>query len=144
VVAVMGVGVLAFAVTTVPQTMRDLRELDALERDTRATVAMIRQLGEGHAACETLSLCYWARDPFTLDFFNYGRKLRIGSASVDACEKALQSGAFPVLQLEYGRRSSPVGERLWPCTPAIHQYYTEAFRSRAGILLVPKERLARS
>jgi uncharacterized membrane protein len=144
VVAVMGVGVLAFAVTTVPETVRDLRELDALERDTRATVAMIQQLGQGHAACETLSLCYWARDPFTLDFFNYGRKLRTGSASLDVCEKALQSGAFPVLQLEYGRRRSPAGERLWPCTPAIHQYYTEAFRSRAGILLVPKERLSRS
>jgi len=144
VVAALGVGVLAFAVTTVPQTVRDLRELDALEQDTRTTVAMIQRLGQGHAACETLSLCYWARDPFTLDFFNYGRKLRTGSASLDVCEKALQSGEFPVLQLEYGRRSSPVGERLWPCTPAIHQYYTEAFRSRAGILLVPKERLARS
>lgn len=144
VIAALGVGVLAFAVTTVPQTLRDLRELDALEQDTRATVAMIQQLGQGHAACETLSLCYWARDPFTLDFFNYGRKLRTGSASLDVCEKALQSGAFPVLQLEYGRRRSPVGERLWPCTPAIQRYYTEAFRSRAGILLVPKERLARS
>jgi hypothetical protein len=144
VVAVLGAGMLVFAVTTIPQTVRDLRELDALEQDTRATVAMIQRLGQGHAACETLSLCYWAHGPFTVDFFNYGRKLRTGSASVEACEKALQSGAFPVLQLEYGRRDSPVGERLWPCTPAIHQYYTEAFRSRAGILLVPKERLARS
>jgi hypothetical protein len=143
VIAFLGVGTLAHAAVTAPETVRGLRDLNALEQDTRTTVEMIQRLGKGHAACETLALCYWARGPFTVDFFNYGRKLRTGAASVKSCEAALQRGEFPVLQMEPDRRH-PVGTRLWPCTPAIEQYYTEAFRSRAGVLLVPKPRLARS
>jgi hypothetical protein len=141
--AFLGIGLTVYAVASAPRTLRDLRELDALEQDTRTTVEMIQRLGKGHAACETLALCYWAHDPFTMDFFNYGRKLRTGAASVASCEAALQRGDYPVLQLAPDRRN-PSGTRLWPCTPAIHEYYTEAFRSRAGMLLVPKQRLARS
>jgi hypothetical protein len=143
VMAYLGAGMAAYAMVTAPQTVRDLRELDAMEQDTRATVAMIQHLGKGHAACETLALCYWAHGSFTVDFFNYGRKLRTGAASVESCEQALQRGAFPVLQVEPDRRH-PAGTRLWPCTPAIQQYYTEAFRSRAGTLLIPKQSLGRS
>jgi hypothetical protein len=143
VVILLGIGMLAYTAAMAPRTLRDLREVDALEKDTRTTVAMIQRLGRGHAACETLALCYWAHGPFTVDFFNYGRKLRTGAASVKDCEAALERGDFPVLQMEPDRRH-PAGARLWPCTPAIEQYYTEAFRSRAGVLLVPRERLARS
>lgn len=141
--AFLGAALVAYALAQTPRTLQDLRELDALERDTVAMVEMIQRLGHGQAACETLVLCYWARDRFTVDFYNYGRRLRTGTASVASCEAALQRGQFPVLQVEPDGRH-PAGTRLWPCTPAIHQYYTEAFRSRAGILLVPKERLARS
>ncbi len=35
----------------------------------------IRRLGGGTAACEELSLCYWAGSAFKVDFFNYGQKL---------------------------------------------------------------------
>jgi hypothetical protein len=140
--ALFGASMTVHAATTLPQTVRSLRDMDSLERDTRTLVAMIGQLGKGRAACETLALCYWAHGQFTLDFFNYGQKLRTGALSVKSCEAALARGEFPVLQLEVGRR--PEDDRLGPCTPAIHKYYTEAFRSRAGTLLVPKRPLARS
>jgi hypothetical protein len=140
--ALFGASMTVHAVTTLPQTVRSLRDMDSLERDTRTMVAMIGQLGKGRAACETLALCYWAHGQFTLDFFNYGQKLRTGSIPVEFCKAALARGEFPVLQLEAGRR--PTDDRLGPCTPAIYQYYTEAFRSRAGTLLVPKRSVTRS
>jgi hypothetical protein len=139
-ITVLGVYVTVHMLTTLPGTLRTLREVDGLEQDTRATVELIERLGQGRAACETLALCYWARTSFTMDFFNYGQKLATGALPVESCEAALQRGDFPVLQLEADH--VPLGKRLGPCMPAIHQYYTEAFRSRAGLLLVPKARLA--
>lgn len=139
-----GVGMALYAIALVPRTLEDMREVDALERDTRTTVAMIDRLGQGHAACETLALCYWAGGPFTVDFFTYGQKMRTGALSADTCRAALERGDYPVLQLEPARRSSPPGERLGPCTPAIDEYYTEAFRSRVATLMVPKRTPARS
>lgn len=139
-VVVFGVLMGLYAVWMAPRTLDDLREADELEQDTRTMVQMIERLGKGHAACETLALCYWARTPFAVDFFNYGQKLRTGTLPVETCTAALQRGEFPVLQLELHKR---VGHRLWPCTPAIQQYYTVAYRSRAGLLLVPKEAFAR-
>jgi hypothetical protein len=140
--ALFGASMTVFAATTLPETVRSLRDTDSLERDTRAMVAMIGQLGKGHAACETLALCYWAHGQFTVDFFNYGQKLRTGKLSVESCEAALARGEYPVLQLEGGRR--PEDDRLGPCTPAVHQYYTEVFRSSVGTLLVPKRSSTRS
>ena len=138
-IMVLGAGILVYAAMLVPQTVREVRHLDSLEADTRATIAMIQRLGQGHAACETIALCYWARGPFTIDFFNYGQKMLTGALSVEACKASFERGDFPVLQLELDRKI--VGSRLWPCTPAIRQYYTEAFRSQAGMLLVPRHAL---
>jgi hypothetical protein len=136
----LGVGMSLFAIASLPKTVRAMRAADALEQETRTTVAMIARLGKGRAACETLALCYWARGRFTLDFFNYGQKLRTGAVSVESCTAALQRGDFAVLQLETDH--SPQGRRLWPCTPAIRKYYTEAYRSQVATLLVPKQSLA--
>jgi hypothetical protein len=139
--ALFGIAMTIHAVANIPQTVRSLRDMNSLEHDTKAMVALIGQLGKGHAACETPALCYWAHEPFTLDFFNYGQKLRTGTAPLQSCEAMLARGDFPVLQLEVGRR--PEDYRLGPCTPAVHQYYTEVFRSRLGTLLVPKSTLSR-
>jgi hypothetical protein len=144
VMMLFGVGMALYAIALAPRALADMRELNALERDTRTTVQMIERLGQGRAACETLALCYWARSPFTMDFFTYGQKMRTGALSADTCRAALARGDYPVLQLAPARRSSPLGERLGPCMPAINEYYTEAFRSRVGTLMVPKRPLARS
>jgi hypothetical protein len=142
VMVVLGGLVGLYGISLMPQTVREVRDADALERDTRTMVQMIQRLGKGRAACETLALCYWAHAQFTVDFFNYGQKLRTGAVSVESCTAALRRGDFPVLQLETDDHFGP-GGRLWPCSPAIEQYYTEAFRSRLGALLVPKVALAK-
>ena len=139
---VVGALLCLYGIWLIPQTVSEVREAEALEQDTRTMVQMIQRLGKGRAACETIALCYWARGQFTMDFFNYGEKLRTGAVSVASCTAALQRGEFPVLQLEVGHRNPP-GWRIWPCSPAIAQYYTEAFRSRLGTLLVPKQALAK-
>jgi hypothetical protein len=39
--------------------------------------ALYARLGsaQGPVACETLAVCYWARKPLEIDFFNYGQKI---------------------------------------------------------------------
>jgi hypothetical protein len=138
-VVMLGALMALYAISLVPRTLGELHEADALEQDTRTMVQMIERVGKGHAACETLALCYWARAPFTIDFFNYGQKLRTGAVPIESCTAALQRGEFSVLQLELNEHG---GDRLGPCAPAIEQYYTVAYRSRAGMLLVPKEGVA--
>jgi hypothetical protein len=140
-IVLLAAGTSVYAVTLVPETLHAVEQMDALEEDTRAAIQMLERLGKGRAACETLALCYWARSQFTVDFFTYGQKLRTGALPVEPCKAALQRGDFPVLQLEPARH--PRGRRLWPCSPAIEQYYTEAFHSRIGTLLVPKSSVQR-
>ena len=136
IVAFLGIGMAIYATITLPETIETVRGLDAAEQETRESVRVIAQLGHGHAACETLALCYWARGGFNVDFFNYGQKMQTGMLPVAECRAALQRGTFPVLQLENDH--PPLGKRLWPCTPAIDQFYTVAFRSKSVTILVPK------
>ncbi|HEX3847846.1 MAG TPA: hypothetical protein VHV81_10740, partial [Steroidobacteraceae bacterium] len=57
----------AYAASLMPGVARDLRGLDALERQTRADSRFVAETGRGRAACETPELCYWGKSPFLLD-----------------------------------------------------------------------------
>jgi hypothetical protein len=137
VAAVLGMASIAalIAVLMLPQTVHDIRSLHAIEQDSRETTALITRLGHGRAACESLALCYWAQVPFTLDFFNYGQKLKTGSVPVSTCVAALRKRAFPVLQL-----ASPDGTttRLWRCGDEIARRYTVILQNRVGSVMVPR------
>ena len=141
VMVVLGAGMAIRSATAGPQTIRSLREMDDLERDTRMMVSLIGELGNGRAACETVALCYWAHERFTIDFFAYGQKLRNGIATRESCEAMFARSEFPVVQVE----SAMLGEnsRLGPCAPAIGRYYTEIFHSPLGALFVPKQSAGR-
>src|SRR6185436_11637939 len=128
VMVVLGAGMAIYSATAGPQTMRSLREVDDLERDTRTMVSLIAEHGGGRAACETVALCYWAHERFTLDFFGYGQKLRNGAASRESCDAMFERGEFPLVQVESALLSEY--SRLGPCAPAIRRYYTEVFSSR--------------
>jgi len=136
-VAFIGAAMALYSAVSLPDDLSRIRELDALEKDTQNTVQMIARLGNGRAACETLSLCYWARGAFTLDFFSYGQKLKTGAVPLGACTSALKRGAFPVVQLD--PREARFGYRLESCAPAIGQFYKVAYRSRVATLYVPKD-----
>lgn len=135
-IAFVGAAMAVYATVNLPADLIRVRELDALEKDTRSTVQMIARLGNGRAACETLSLCYWAHGAFTVDFFSYGQKLKTGALPVEDCTAALKRGAFPVVQLD--PRESRFGYRLEACAPALGRFYQVAYRSRVGTLYVPR------
>lgn len=136
VVMLFGIAASLQAATNVPDTVRSIAQLDEAERETLATVRLIADLSEGRAACETLQLCYWAQSAFMMDFFNYGQKLKTGALPLSSCTEVFRSGEFPVLQIEsMGDLSVP---RLGACGPAIERYYSVAFRTALGTLLVPK------
>jgi hypothetical protein len=140
VMVVFGASVAIYSATAGPQTTRSLREMNELERDTRTMISLIEVLGSGRAACETVALCYWAHGRFTLDFFAYGQKVRMGTASREACEAMFERGDFPLVQVE-GAQLSEKG-RLGSCGPAIRRYYTEVFQSRLGTLFISKRSAA--
>jgi hypothetical protein len=72
--------VAAKAVAQLPHKAMALRELRHTDEKWREGVAYLRKL-PGPVLCERLAPCYWAGKPFTLDFFNYGQKLRLSGDS---------------------------------------------------------------
>ena len=73
----------------------------------------------GPAACEMLSVCYWAGKGFELDFFNYGQDLRAGD-SAQVLTRALDAKRFGAIALTRdaafergdGRLPQPVPDRI--------------------------------
>jgi hypothetical protein len=82
----------AFALMIVPLAIKVATKLpETIERTTQAddTIDAWRQTiaflsaRPGPVICERPALCYWAGKPWTLDFSNYGQKLRLTGDPVD-------------------------------------------------------------
>jgi uncharacterized membrane protein len=113
----------------------DLQTLGAREADARETIRLIRRLGPGRAACETLSLCYWANAGFQVDFFLYGQKLLLGVLPESSCKAVFLAPQIRLVQLEK-YRGEPVSGRLTAsCNDVIHEHYTVLRDSASGVLL---------
>jgi hypothetical protein len=108
----------------------DLREAQALE-DIRA----IRAVGRDAAACETLALCYWAGSAFTVDFFNYGQKLRTSAVQVASCPNVFLRGTVLLLQLDSPRGDLPTFRLPRSCNDLIARYYEPTRVSMYGTLM---------
>jgi hypothetical protein len=68
--------------TKLPETLdRTVHVADTAAR-WRETVALLAA-APGPVICERPALCYWAGKPFTLDFSNYGQKLRKSGDPID-------------------------------------------------------------
>jgi hypothetical protein len=120
----------------------DLQTLEAREADARETIRLIRDLGPGRSACETLSLCYWANAGFQVDFFMYGQKLQMGLLPQSSCEAVFLAPQMRLVQLEK-YRGEPVSRRLpASCNEVIHDHYTVLRDSAVGVLLVRNDRAA--
>jgi len=59
----------------VPRRAADWRELNRTEEAWREAIRFLAER-PGPIACEMPALCYWSGKPYTLDFSNYGQKLR--------------------------------------------------------------------
>lgn len=59
-----------------PRRVEEWREMGRTEEAWREAIAFLSSRS-GPIACERPALCYWSGKPYTLDFSNYGQKLRL-------------------------------------------------------------------
>ena len=124
------------ALEQIPTEIEDLRRLDAREAEALQDIHFIREIGQDHAACETLSLCYWAQSSFEVDFFNYGEILKRKVLPESSCEAVFLAPRIRLVQIEKFK-GQPVSFRLpMACNDLIHRHYKPIRDSEFGVLLV--------
>jgi hypothetical protein len=132
----LGLYLAAYAASIVPAVLREIRGLDALEAETRAATRLVESAGGGRAACETPELCYWGKSEFTLDFFNYGQRLKVGKQPFTPCASAFDGRRIPLVQL---LPNDGQGSKQLPpdCNAVILQNYRPVMVSSLGVILAP-------
>lgn len=132
----LGSWVVIYAGSLLHGTLRDLHSLNERERDTLAAVRFIAASGGGRAACEAPALCYWGKNRFMLDFFNYGQRLKLGKQPTLACAAVFDGKYIPLLQLN---SSDGRGSKQLPpsCSAIIQQNYRPIWVTRMGAMLSP-------
>ncbi len=132
----LGGCLIAYAASLLPGIVQDVRALDAFEQDTLAATRLIAARGHGHAVCESPELCYWAKNEFLLDVFNYGQRLKVGKESPTACESLLDGHSITLVQLDPNRGA---GSKQLPdsCNAVILRRYRPVMTSSIGVVLAP-------
>jgi hypothetical protein len=120
-----------------PGTLRDLGTLDARENETLAAVHLIAEAGHGHAACEMPQLCYWAGSEFSVDFFNYGQRLKVGMQPLTPCEEVFDGRRVALVQLSSGGGRGS-GQLPAACNELILRNYGSRSESDLGSILLPR------
>jgi hypothetical protein len=138
-----GLMVLCLVVMLAPAAPKYALELHATfkgihdrETLTREDVAFLASQ-EGPAACESLSLCYWADKDFEFDFFLTGQKLRTGAIETAHVTTLLADQHYGVIQIE---RVTGISGRLPSnVTEALHEHYELVRTSEvSGAFFIPK------
>lgn len=136
-VAALGLAiyVVGYTVSLAPPQIERIRSIDARERAALEDIRLIRQDGQGRAACEQLGLCYWARSAFMVDFFYFGQKLKTGVVPMSACAATFERSSISLVQLEANQRYRA---KLLPpyCDALIGAKYHAVRKSSFGPLLV--------
>jgi hypothetical protein len=126
-----------------PSELRTIQQADANEAETIRVIQTIRALGHGAAACEQLSLCYWAGSDFKVDFFNYGQKLATKALPASDCERVFSPHSVPLIQAESPAGDPRLSTRLPPdCNATIARTYSPVARYSYGTLLRPASEAA--
>jgi hypothetical protein len=124
----------AYLSVTAKLELRDIRNLEADERAALQDIEFIKAHSNGHAACEMLDLCYWAKSAFMMDFFYYGQKIKTGVLPRTACADTFEHGDITLVQLEANPRWRA---KLLPndCDALILHQYHRIRESNFGPLL---------
>jgi hypothetical protein len=133
----LGIYFAAIAASLLPRSVRDLRALDTIEMNTLHDIRAIASMPGSRAACEALELCYWAGREFTLDFFNYGQRLKVGRQPFTPCASVFTGRYITILQVN---AKSERGSILLPraCNELIQENYVPISELANGALLAPK------
>jgi hypothetical protein len=102
--AAVATSLVVYGVIVAPPLLRDIHNIDADERSALQDVQVIEANGHGHAACEMLNLCYWAKSAFMVDFFYFGQKLKTGALPGTACADTFERSDISMVQLEHNPR----------------------------------------
>ena len=143
-VALVLAGFLAFqALLRLPADIATIRALPSNEGQALSDVRLIRELGHGAVACETLALCYWAGSPFRVDFFNYGQKLALHRLPPSSCEHVFAESDLRLIQTEPSARSAELSGSLpADCNRIIRDHFVAVRTSFDGLFLLRKSRAA--
>jgi hypothetical protein len=121
-----------------PAQWRLLQQTDMREAAAMRVIGDIRRLGGGTAACEELSLCYWAGSAFKVDFFNYGQKLATSALPAADCAETFSAQSISLVQVNSPQGEPRLSFRLPPsCNAAIAREYSSAFKISHGRLMLP-------
>lgn len=97
--AVLAACLVVYGVQIAPAMLGEIRNLNTDEKTALQDIQVIEANGHGHAACETLDLCYWAKNAFMVDFFYFGQKLKTGALPRTACQNTFEHGDITLVQL---------------------------------------------
>ncbi|MBS0419399.1 MAG: hypothetical protein JSR66_16940 [Proteobacteria bacterium] len=120
-----------------------LQQTDAREASALRVINDIRRLGGGAAACEELSLCYWAGSAFKVDFFNYGQKLATSALPATDCAETFTAASISLVQVNSPHGEPRLSFRLPAgCNAAIARTYSLAIKNSHGRLMLAARRSA--
>jgi len=121
-----------------PARLKLIQQTDMREAAALSVIGDIRRLSGGAAACEELSLCYWAGSAFKVDFFNYGQKLATAALPVAHCQATFSAQSISLVQVNSPQGDPRLSFRLPPaCNAAIAREYSLAFKNPHGRLMLP-------
>jgi len=126
-----------------PARWQLLQQTDAREAAALQVISDIRRLGGGAAACEELSLCYWAGSAFKVDFFNYGQKLATSALPAADCAETFTARSISLVQVNSPQDDPRLSFRLpASCNAAIARAYSLAIKNSHGRLMLAAHRSA--
>jgi len=121
-----------------PARWQMMRQTDAREAAEMRVIRDIRNLGGGTAACEELSLCYWAGSAFKVDFFNYGQKLATSALPPADCNETFSARSISLVQVNSPQGEPRLSFRLpASCNAAIAREYSLDIKNSHGRLMLP-------
>ncbi len=99
--------------------MHEFRVFPA-EKVSTAQVIDAIATADGPVMCEMLALCYWAGQPFEVDVFNTGQKMKTGVMAETVLTNLIEKQRFAIIQLDYSNGSRRLPEAV---NQAIFKYY---------------------
>ena len=121
-----------------PARWQLLQRTDSREAASRRVIDDIRRLGGGTAACEELSLCYWAGSAFKVDFFNYGQKLATSALPAADCGETFSAQSISLVQVNSPQGEPRLSFRLPDsCNATIARAYASDIQNPHGRLMLP-------
>jgi hypothetical protein len=109
--------------TKLPETIERTAQVGRTIAQWRGAIAFLASR-PGPVICERPALCYWAGKPFTLDFSNYGQKLRKGRDPIDLRRRIARADYGAIVEI----RNKDKGSDAMRLPPAYYALIERRYR----------------